>query len=261
MRPDPLDLSGRTVIVTGGTRGLGRAMAVRFCEAGADVVVCARRPPDEPVAAGGRTARFVAADVREPDQVARVVDEAVAATGRLDVLVNNAGGAPPVATADASPRFNEKIIALNLLAPLTFAQAARPHLAATGDGVIINIGSVSGERPNPLGAAYGAAKAGLVNLTATLAHEWGPEIRVLCAVVGLVDTEEARLFYGESGSEAVAATLGLGRLGTPEEIADAVFVLATPLTRWMSGAAVPVHGGGEMPAYLVAARHAADDER
>ncbi len=251
---DPLDASGRTVIVTGGTRGLGRAIARRFLTAGAEVVVCARRPPDEPVRVGDRTAVFVAADVRDPDQVAGVVDTAVAATGRLDVLVNNAGGAPPVDTATASPRFNEKVVALNLLAPLTFAQAARPHLAATGDGVIVNIGSVSGTRANPRGAAYGAAKAGLVNLTRTLAHEWGPTIRVLCAVVGLVDSPEALAFYGDEGAEAVASTLALKRLGSPDEIADAVFVLTSPLARWLSGTAVEVHGGGEMPAYLLAAR-------
>ena len=252
MHTDPLDMTGRTVIVTGATMGLGRVIATRFLEHGGDVVVCARREPDEPVAAAGREAVFVVADVRDPEQVAVVVDEAVSRTGRIDVLVNNAGGAPPAETATVSPRFNEKVIALNLLAPLTFAQAVHPVMSAQDSGgVIINISSVSSIRPNPAGAAYGAAKAGLDSLTQTLAHEWGPAIRVLSVMVGLLRTEQAHLYYGdEAGIEAVGRTLALGRLGTPDEVADVVLFCASPLASFMSGASVPVHGGGEVPSYL-----------
>lgn len=250
--PHPLDMSRRTVIVSGGTRGLGRSIATRFLDRGADVVVCARNQPGSPVEAGGRSATFVAADVRDPDQIGVVVQKAVDVSGRIDVLVNNAGGAPPSNSATVSPRFNEKILALNLLAPLTFAQAVHPVMTAQPHGgVIINISSVSGTRPNPMGAAYGAAKAGLVNLTETLAHEWGPAIRVLCVVVGLIVTEDAHLFYGDDdGIAAVGRTLALDRMGDPGEIADVVLFLASPLASYMSGAAVPVHGGGEGPAYL-----------
>ena len=245
-------MSGRTVIVTGGTKGLGRVIATRFLEQGAHVVICARNPPETAVDAGGRTATFVAADVRDPEQVASVVDTAVAQTGRVDVLVNNAGGAPPADTATVSPRFNEKIVALNLLAPLVFSQAVHAAMTDQDDGgVIINIASVSGTRPNPQGAAYGAAKAGLLNLTETLAHEWGPKIRVLAPIVGLIVTEEAHLFYGDdAGIAAVGQTLALDRMGTPDEVADVVLFCASPLARWMTGCAVPVHGGGEGPAYL-----------
>ena len=117
---DPLDMSGRSVIVTGGTKGLGRAIATRFLDRGADVVVCARNRPDDAVEAEDRS----------------------------------------------SPRFNAKVLALNLLAPLTFAQAVHPVMTAQRDGgVIVNISSVSGLRPNPMGAAYGAAKAGLVKVS------------------------------------------------------------------------------------------------
>ena len=245
-------MTGRTVIVTGATAGLGRVIATRFLEHGADVVGCARREPDEPVTAAGREATFVAADVRDPDQINQVVDEAMRATGRIDVLVNNAGGAPPANTATVSPRFNEKVIALNLIAPLTFAQAVHPVMSAQdGGGVIINISSVSSIRPTPAGAAYGAAKAGLDNLTQTLAHEWGPSIRVLSVMVGLLRTEQAHLYYGdEAGIEAVGGTLALGRLGEPAEVADVVLFCASPLASFMSGASVPVHGGGEVPSYL-----------
>ena len=254
MPDNPLDMTGRTVIVTGATMGLGRVIAARFLEHGAAVVGCARREPTEPVAAAGREAAFVAADVRDPDQIQLVVETAVAATGRVDVLVNNAGGAPPVDTATVSPRFNEKVIALNLLAPLTFAQAVHPVMSAQdGGGVIINISSVSSIRPTPAGAAYGAAKAGLDNLTQTLAHEWGPAIRVLSVMVGLLRTEQAHLYYGdEAGIDAVGGTLALGRLGDPDEIADVVLFCASPLASFMSGASIPVHGGGEVPSYLSA---------
>ena len=254
MPDNPLDMTGRTVIVTGATAGLGRVIAAKFLEYGADVVGCARREPEEPVAAAGREATFVAADVRDPDQINWVVEDAVAKTGRIDVLVNNAGGAPPAETATVSPRFNEKVIALNLIAPLTFAQAVYPVMNTQEDGgVIINISSVSGIRPTPAGAAYGAAKAGLDSLTQTLAHEWGPAIRVLSVMVGLLRTEQAHLYYGdEAGIEAVGRTLALGRLGNPDEIADVVLFCASPLASFMSGASVPVHGGGEVPSYLLA---------
>ena len=249
---DSLDMTGRTVIVTGGTKGLGRVIAMRFLEQGADVVICARSKPDSPVESEGRQATFVAADIRDPEQVASVVSAAIDATGRVDVLVNNAGGAPPSASATVSPRFNDKITALNLMAPMTFAQAVHDQMQSQDDGgVIINITSVSGTRPNPQGAAYGAAKAGLINLTETLAHEWGPKIRVIALVVGMIVTEQAHLYYGdEEGIAAVGRTLALKRMGTPSEVADVVLFAASPLARWVSGCAIPVHGGGESPGFI-----------
>jgi NAD(P)-dependent dehydrogenase (short-subunit alcohol dehydrogenase family) len=251
---EAFDFAGKAVIVTGGTKGIGRVIATTFLQAGADVVVCARNAPDEPVAAAGREAVFVACDVRDPEQIKAVVAEAVGRFGRVDVLVNNAGGAPPAASATVSPRFNERIVALNLLAPMNFAQAVHDTMQAqeTG-GVIINIASVSGTRANPMGAAYGAAKAGLINLADTLAAEWGPRIRVLTVTVGLIVTEDAHLYYGdEEGVQRVGATIPARRMGQPDDIADVVLFLASPMARWMTGTNVFVHGGGEIPAYLAA---------
>lgn len=249
---DPLDMTGRTVIVTGGTKGLGRVISERFLRQGADVFICARREPESPVAYGDRAAVFVACDVREPEQITAVVGAAIEATGRIDVLVNNAGGAPPADSATVSPRFNEKIVALNLLAPLNFARAVHDQMQSQDDGgVIVNIASISGTRANPAGVAYGAAKAGLINATETLAVEWGPKIRVVAPVVGMIVTEEAHLFYGDdAGIAAVGDTLALGRMGVPEEVADVVLFCASPLARWVSGCTIPVHGGGEKPGYL-----------
>ena len=119
---DPLDFGGRVAIVTGGARGVGLGITTRFLEAGAEVVVCGRTPPEAPVAVADREALFVQADVREIDQIDRVVAATRERFGRLDVLVNNAGGAPAAAAATASPRFSESIIRLNLVAP----RRARP---------------------------------------------------------------------------------------------------------------------------------------
>ena len=127
---DPMDFSGKAVVVTGGARGVGRGITRRFLEHGADVVICGRHEPDELPAVANRRASFVAADVRDPEQVAAVVKATVERHGRLDVLVNNAGGAPFAEAATASPRFSEKIIQLNLIAPLTFARGE--HLSADG---------------------------------------------------------------------------------------------------------------------------------
>ena len=247
-----LDFSGQTVLVTGGTRGLGRVICRTFLDAGADVVTCARNAPTEPVVSsdGSRSATFVAADVRDADQVEAVVTAAVDQTGRLDVLVNNAGGAPPADTSTASMGFHEKVIALNLTSALTFSRAAHGAMADSG-GVILNISSVSGTRTNPGGAAYGAAKAGLANLGRTLAHEWGPAIRVVPVTVGRIVTDEATAFYGDGGRrEAIGDLLAAGRMGEPEDVADMCLVLASPLARWVTGTEVAVHGGDERPGYL-----------
>jgi len=249
-----LDFTGKVVIVTGGTKGIGRGIAARFLEAGAEVVVCGRGEPESPPQHEGRTASFVAADVRDADAVAAVVRFATDRFGRLDSLINNAGGAPPADAATASPRFSEKIIALNLLAPLTFAQQANAVMQRqeTG-GTIVNIASVSALRPSPGTAAYGAAKAGLVSLTQSLAVEWAPKVRINAIAAGMIRTDKSHLHYGdESGIAAVGQTVPLGRLGEPDDIADACLYLASPMSRYVSGATLLVHGGGERPAFLAA---------
>jgi len=253
---EPLDMTGRVVIVTGGGRGVGRGIAERFLAAGAEVVICGRNPPESQPAHAGRTAHFVAADVRELEQSLAVIVFAMQRFGRLDVLVNNAGGSPAAPAATASPRFSESIIRLNLLAPLQFAQQANAIMQNQAEGgSIINIASVSGVRPSPGTAAYGAAKAGLLSLTQTLAIEWAPKVRVNAVTAGMIETELAHLFYGEGDARArVAATVPLGRLGTPRDVADACLFLASPLAAYVTGASLLVHGGGEKPAFLEAVK-------
>ncbi|HEX8870950.1 MAG TPA: SDR family oxidoreductase [Lentzea sp.] len=242
-----LSLDGNVVLVTGGVRGVGLGITRAFLSAGATVVVCARRPAEVP---GGV---FVPCDVRDAEQVSSLVSEIVSRFGRLDVVVNNAGGAPYALADKASPRFHQKIVELNLLAPLLVSQAAYGVMRESG-GSIVMVSSVSGRRPSPGTAAYGAAKAGLDNLTASLAVEWAPRVRVNSLAVGMVRTEQSHLHYGsEAGIEAVARTVPLGRLATPDEVGACAVFLASPLASYVSGATLVVHGGGEVPAFLGAA--------
>jgi NAD(P)-dependent dehydrogenase (short-subunit alcohol dehydrogenase family) len=245
-----LDFAGRAVIVTGGSRGIGAGIARRFLDAGAQVLVCARREPPAPPAP-----HFVTADVRDPAQVDRLVDTALDRFGRLDIVVNNAGGAPYADAATASPNFHAKVIELNLIAPLHVAQRANSVMQEQEQGgSIIMIGSVSGTRPSPGTAAYGAAKAGLHQLATSLAVEWAPKVRVNSVVVGPVATEASHLHYGDAdGVAAVGRTVPMRRMATPDDVADACLYLASPLAAFVTGAALTVHGGGERPAYLAAA--------
>ena len=243
-----LDLGGRVVLVTGGVRGVGAGISEVFAGQGATVITCARRPVD------GLPYEFHSCDVRDPDAVGALIDAVVERHGRLDVVVNNAGGSPHALAADASPRFHQKVIELNLLGMLHVSQAANAVMQRQDSGgSIVSISSVSGGRPSPGTAAYGAAKAGVDSLTATLAVEWAPKVRVNAVVAGMVATEQAELFYGDDESQAaVAATVPLGRLATPQDIGWATAFLASGAASYISGATLAVHGGGEPPPFLSA---------
>ena len=249
-----IDMTGQIVLITGGAKGAGRGISEVFLEAGAEVVVCGRSTPESLPTAGGRTVTFMTCDVRDIDAIDRLVTGIVERFGKLDVLVNNAGGAPHADAATASPRFSEKIIALNLLAPLNLSQRANQVMQQQDDGgVIVNIASVSGQRPSPGTAAYGAAKAGLMNLTTSLAVEWAPKVRLNCVAAGMIRTEQAHLHYGdEEGIARVSATVPLQRMATPRDIGEVCLFLASPLSSYVSGASILVHGGGERPAFLAA---------
>jgi NAD(P)-dependent dehydrogenase (short-subunit alcohol dehydrogenase family) len=244
-----IDLSGHVALVTGGVRGVGLGITRSLLAAGASVVTCARSEA-EPVA--GST--HLRVDVRDPEAVRTMVDHIVASHGSLDVLVNNAGGAPYAPAAEASANFHAKVTDLNLLAPLNLMQAANAVMQRqdTG-GSIVNVSSVSALRPSPGTASYGAAKAGLDSLTRTLAVEWAPKVRVNAIDVGLVLTEQTDLHYGgPDGVEAIARTVPLGRLAEPTEVGAVAAFLASPLASYVSGATIECHGGGERPAFLTA---------
>ena len=171
-----LDYSGKVVLVTGGTKGIGAGIACSFLQAGAQVIVCARTAPEVLPHAGSAQAVFMACDVRDGDSLKALFDGIRADFGRLDVVVNNAGGSPAAEAGSVSPRFHEGIIRLNLIAPLNVAQQANVLMQQQAEGgCIVFIGSISALRASPGTAAYGAAKAGVLALVQSLAVEWRPK--------------------------------------------------------------------------------------
>lgn len=238
-------LGSRVALVTGGTRGVGLAIARALKDEGARVFVCGRSATE-----GLDDLEFVACDVRDPTSVSAMFVVIAQRAGGADIVVNNAGGSPQADAATASPRFSEKIVGLNLMAPLWVSQAAYPHMKAKG-GSIINISSVSALRPSPGTAVYAAAKGGLLALTRSLANEWGPEIRVNAVVVGYVETEKTEATYGGAEAQArIGLNIGLKRLARASEVGATVAFLASDEASYVSGAVLEVHGGGERPAFL-----------
>lgn len=250
-----LDFEGKVVLVTGGAKGVGLGIARSFLAAGARVIVCGRNEPEALPAVGAAQAEFIAADVRDYESLQALFAAIRERHGRLDVLVNNAGGAPFALADKASPRFHEGIIRLNLIAPLNVAQLANAMMQEQdGGGVIVFIGSISALRASPGTAAYGAAKAAVLSLAQSLAVEWAPKVRVVAVSPGLVQTEQSHLHYGdEAGIAAVGATIPAGRLASPEDIGNACVFIASPLAAYASGCNLLLNGGGERPAFLTAA--------
>jgi NAD(P)-dependent dehydrogenase (short-subunit alcohol dehydrogenase family) len=262
-------LDGKVAIVTGAGHGIGRAHALELAKHGAQVVVndlgtsvtgdgADQKAADQTVElitsrGGAAVANYD--DVADYDGAGRLVQQAVDTYGRLDVLVNNAGGAPYADAATVSPRFHAGVVGLNLLAPLALSQAANAVMQRQPDGgAIVMVSSVSGLRPSPGTAAYGAAKAGLHSLAESLAVEWAPKVRVNAVAPSAVLTEQAALHLGDEAAVArVAGTVPLGRLASPDDVGDACVFLASPLAAYVSGAVLVLHGGGERPAFLAAA--------
>jgi NAD(P)-dependent dehydrogenase (short-subunit alcohol dehydrogenase family) len=241
-----VNLSGRIALVTGGARGIGRGIASTLVEAGATVVTCGRSDA-HPVQ--GTVHRVC--DVRDAEAVDTLVAGIVDTHGRLDLVVNNAGGAPYALAADSSPRLDDKVLGLNLSAVLAVSKAANTVMQRQADGgAIVNISSVSALRPSPGTATYGAAKAGVDSLTRTLAVEWGPKVRVNSIDVGLCRTEQTADHYGGDATvAAIEATIPLGRMAEPEEIGRVVAFLGSDLASYVSGANLACHGGGEPPVF------------
>lgn len=242
----------RTVIVTGGSKGLGFGVSAAFLAEGANVIIGARNEPAKLPSSKDATAVFFGVDIRDPEASQKLVDYALEQTDRLDILINNAGGSPKAEAASASPRFTQAIINLNLIAPAILSQQAYQAIIATaGAGSIVNIASVSAVRPSPGTAAYGAAKAGLLNLTASLAQEWAPKVRVNAIISGLAKTDSAFDHYGgKAGIARIERRMPMKRMALPEDIGRACLYLASDEARYISGATLAVDGGGEPPAFL-----------
>lgn len=245
-----MDFTGKIVAVTGGGRGVGRGIVEAFLEAGAEVEFCGRTEPEAIPERNGRAAVFAALDVRDAAQIDAWIAGIVERRGRLDVLVNNVGGSPFGRFEAGSPRYFQAITEINFLSAAFASRAASEALRAAS-GSVINITSISARRPSPGTAVYGAAKAALESLTRSLAVEWAPEIRVNAISSGLVETESAVEHYGTPEQYAqIARTIPRGRLASPAEIGNVCVMLASPYSAHVTGAVVPVDGGGEWPAFL-----------
>jgi NAD(P)-dependent dehydrogenase (short-subunit alcohol dehydrogenase family) len=242
----------KVVIVTGGSQGVGEGISRAFLHAGAHVVSCARSAFETCPAAvtDDEKARsmHVQADIRDETQIDHVIAETERRFGRLDVLVNNAGGQPPTDIATASPRFVRAIIDINLTAPMIFAAKAYQAMSETGGGCIINISS---QASMPVGGKtmvpYGAAKAGLNHMTRSLAVAWGRTVRVNCISLGFVETEAMAAALLPENREQWKATLEripVGRMGTPDEIGGICVFLASDAASYINGATIWADGGG-----------------
>jgi NAD(P)-dependent dehydrogenase (short-subunit alcohol dehydrogenase family) len=251
----------RVVLVTGGTRGIGAAIARAFLAEGDEAVVCGRRVPESLPGAAGRAAEFIAADLRDPESAFGAVESVLDLHGRLDVLVNNAGGTRPGPAAEMSADSAAAVVTLNLLAPFYVAQRANAAMQEqAAGGVIVNIGSSAERRPAPGTAVYAAAKSGLHGLTRALALEWAPKVRVVQVTPGPVETDgSARHYGGDAAFAAASGAIAMGRFARPEDVADACVLVASPRAAYVSGAELHVDGGGEVPGWQVAIKALHDE--
>ena len=251
-----INFKNKTVVITGGSKGIGLEITKTFLKHQANVIILARNKPKQKIQSKGNTGYFIECDIRNAESIDSAIKDIASKYKSIDVLINNAGGAPMADSLTASPKFHEAIIDLNLTAPLNLSQKiAKKMIKQKAVSNIINISSVTATRPTPGSAAYGAAKGALVNLTKTLAVEWAPNIKVNSIIVGYIETENSILHYGsKSEIKKVAKTIPLKRMGQPQDVANACVFFASDLAEWVTGSALEVHGGGESPAYLDVAK-------
>jgi len=243
-----LDATGKVVVVTGASKGLGRAMALGFAAAGADVVVSSRRleacerVADE-IRASGRRALAARCHVGDWDECGGLIDATVAEFGRIDVLVNNAGIAPvPPSLREVTPELFDKTIAVNLKGPLRLTALAAEHM--TAGGTVINISSKASLHAVPFTVVYAAAKAGLNALTKAAAAEYGPRgIRVNAIVCGTFHTDSFDAGMTPEMQEEMAAAVSLGRIASADEIVGTALFLASNASSYLSGELLVLDGG------------------
>ena len=243
---DPLfDLSGKVALITGGSRGLGLQMVRAFAERGADVIIASRKieaceaAADE-VRAMGRRAMAYAVHAAKWDQLDALIEAAYAEFGRIDILVNNAGMSPAVPSHEVTEQLFDSVLGLNFKGPFRLASQVAKRMADGDGGVIINISSTGALIPLPAVVPYSGAKAALNAMTVSLAHEYGPKVRVNSISAGPFLTDISKAWSEEARETSDNA---LGRPGKPEEIVTTALFLASPSSTFVSGAIVRCDGG------------------
>jgi 3-oxoacyl-[acyl-carrier protein] reductase len=248
-----LRLDGKAAVITGATRGIGRAIAEACAAAGADVVVVARKPDelDETVkalGALGTRAVAVQGSVGDPAVAEQAIDVALSELGRADLIVNNAAVNPAMAPLmDVEMGAVAKVFDANIVGPLRFVRAAWHRYLKDNGGVVLNVVSVGGMRPGPFIGAYNVSKAALIHLTRQLAQELAPGVRVNAIAPALVKTDMARALW-EPNEEAMARGHALGRLGTSDDIAAGALYLLSDASSWVTGETLVVDGGSGVSA-------------
>ncbi|MFN0070820.1 MAG: SDR family NAD(P)-dependent oxidoreductase [Chloroflexota bacterium] len=259
------DLTDRVAIVTGGAQGLGKAACTELARAGAHVVVVAREPEDvtvgrsrphapvdqavDEVLSLGRRSLGITADVRDQADVDQMVRRTMDELGRIDILVNVVGGSwgetfRGGGVLDIEPNDVMEAYRLNVLTMFMCTKAVQPIMKAQGKGAVINIASMAGRGPSPGSAAYGAAKAGVISMSQTMAQELAPEIRVNVIALGGIETPHRPMWAGaQQQASTTASRSALGRLGTPEEHAGTIVWLASDYAGYMTGAVIDANGG------------------
>jgi NAD(P)-dependent dehydrogenase (short-subunit alcohol dehydrogenase family) len=247
--PERFDLSGRVALVTGGTRGIGRAVVSALAAAGADVVVVSRkadaceRTATVVAEESGRRIYALSANVSRWADCDRVADDAYAAAGRVDILVNNAGSSLLYDDViDIDEAMFDKMLALNLKGPFRLTALIGTRMFAAGGGSVVNISTISAEVGAAHAMVYAAAKAGLNNITKSYAERFAPVVRVNAVMPGAVETDVLKAWSDKERKYACSTAL-LGRIGRPEEISDAVLYLASDAASYMTGQVVAVDGG------------------
>ncbi|OBH12021.1 SDR family NAD(P)-dependent oxidoreductase [Mycobacterium sp. E3247] len=245
---DGFDLSGRTALITGATRGIGRAIAARLAAAGADIIVTSRKADAceqtaAEIAASGRRAYALPANVNRWSECDGLVAQAYGAAGRIDILVNNAGSSLRYDSVDSiGEELFDKTIALNLKGPFRLSALIGSRMAADGGGNIVNISTISAQIGAGHAIVYAAAKAGLNNLTKSFAKTFAPKVRVNAVMPGAVETDVMKA-WPQSERDLASATALLGRIGTPDEISSAVLYLASDAASFTTGQVLAVDGG------------------
>ncbi|MFA5883117.1 MAG: glucose 1-dehydrogenase [Acidimicrobiia bacterium] len=244
-------LTDRVAIVTGAGRGIGAAIATVYAQAGADVVLTARTESAltdvaERVRTHGRRALVVPGDVNDLAFLATLVDRTVTELGRVDLVVNNAGGSTSQPTLDTDSRKLEASFHFNVSAPLELVRLAVPHMLDRDGGAVVNIGSVAGTNANRGSLTHSVTKAALAQMTRVMASDLAPRVRVNAVLPGAIETEALRWWLDEKGADARAAMVQntpMRRNGTPEDIAAAVLYLSSPAAAWVTGKLLEVDGG------------------